>query len=408
VLLACCLLAVFTAIMASIGCAVMMLVRSLPVYRLIALFFIFVSIVGIQPAYNLLVGFGMVLRWDKFIDRYLSLGQLNFTSYFRDIISSVDGGSFMLDHIPSLWGKILMAVLTRAILAGILMLLFLWLCAGFNALYFTLSRQRHVQHKPRAVAMPWLAFLSSVFGMGLMASILLYNTSYLLVTSYVVGQSNTPYDLMLLALLIGIVYIAVSAAADALQSAGCSGLGDSLRVVIWRLLRGGAGLLAASIFAGMFYLALFAKMAGYGAAELIAAFGLLLLTGAATLTITAGVLVLGRLTRGLWGYGGLLQGFVIMSVLGWGVFLLFPRRSAESLIVTTMGDPANVAALKADEAARLSANSYPALVHAWLRSFDVSAANPLGMVQLALAVLAAVTAIVLALSLLARITRRLA
>jgi hypothetical protein len=158
----------------------------------------------------------------------------------------------------------------------------------------------------------------------------------------------------------------------------------------------------------MFYLALFAKMAGYGAAELIAGFGLLLLAGAASLTIAAGVLVIGRLTRGLWGYGALLQGFMIMAGAGWGVFILFTRRSAESLITMAQGDPATTAVLRADEAARLAANSYSALVHAWLRSFDVNAADPLGMVQLGLAVLAAVAAIVLALSMLARITRRLA
>jgi hypothetical protein len=408
VLLACCLLAIFTVIFISIGCAVMMLVRSLAAYRLIALFFIFVSTVSAQPAYNLLAGFGVVPHWDKFTDRYWSLGQLNFTSYFRDFVSDVDGGSFMLNHIPELWGKILVALIGRAIFACVVMVLFLWLCAGLNLLYSSISRRQSLQQKLRAAAEPWLAFLSIVFGMGFMASILLHNTSYLLVTSYMVGQSSTPFDLMLLALIIGISYIAVSAAADALQSSSLSGFGDSLRVVVWRLLRGGTGLVSASIFAGMFYLALFAKMAGYGAAELLAGFGLLLLAGAAMLTLAAAVLVLGRLTRGLWGYGDVLQGFVIMAGLGWGIFLLFTRHSAESLIVKIQGDPANLAATKADEAARLSANSYPALVHAWLRSFDVSAANPQGMVQLALAVLAAVAAIVLALSMLARITRRLA
>jgi hypothetical protein len=408
VLLACCLLAVFTAIIVSIGCAVLMFVRSLPAYRLIALIFIAASTVSAQPVYNLLAGLGFVPRWKVFADNYGTMGMLNFTGYFRDIISAVDGGNFMLDHIPSLLGRVSAVMLGRVIVAGIIMLLFLWLCAGLYFIYSNLSRRQHLQPKPRAAAMPWMAFLSTVLGMGLMAFILLHNTSFLLVTSYRVGQSSTPYDLMLFALLAGIAYITVCAATDALQSANCSGFGDSLRVVVWRLLRGGAGLVAATIFAGMFYLALFAKMAGYGAAELIAGFGLLLLAGAAMLTIAAAVLVLGRLTRGLWGYGALLQGFVIMACAGWSVFLLFTRRSAESLIAMAQGDPATTAVLKADEAARLAASSYSALVHAWLRSFDVNAADPLGMVQIALAVLAAVAAIVLALCMLARITRRLA
>ena len=408
VLIASILLAAFTVSAYSVGAALLLLLRSLVAYRAIISAVIGASLMHSWLVYNMLAGSGLVMSYKKFQDIYWTIGKLNYPGYFASMVNDVDGGNFFLNHIPSLTGKLFVALAVRIIGSGILVVLFLWLGAGLYSGLSLVFRSKQSSCPRRLAAKPALAFITGIACLGLAAAMLLHNTSYLMVTSYRTGAGETPYDLILLGIIVVIAYLVVSTSLDALQSNGKSGLGDSLPTVVWRLERGGIGLVLSAVFAGSAYLALFAKMSGYGFITLIAGVGLLLLTAAVMMTIAVGAVVLGRLTHGFWGVPQSLQGFAITLLAGFGTFFLFTRYSPDTLVTVEGGDPAQLASQYADEIARLAASSYPALVHSWLHAFEAAASSATGLIQLSFAVLAAVAAVALALSLISRLTRRLA
>ncbi len=408
VLIASILLAAFTIAASGIAAAVLMLIRSLIAYRLVITSMIVASLTPPWLVYNMLAGSGVIVGFKKFQDIYWSLGRLNYPGFFGGFTSDVDGGNFLLNHIPSLTGKIIVALLLRIISSGLLLVIFLWIGASLSTGLSIVFRRKPIPARRRIVARPALAFITGIIGLGLAAALLLHNTSYLMITSYRTGAQWTPYDLMLLAIMVVTAYLVISACADALQSTGRSGLGDSLPTVVWRLQRGAVGLVLALVFVGAAYLALFAKVAGYGLIISVAGVGLLLLSAAVMMTLAAGVLVLGRLTHGFWDAAASLQGFAITTAAAVGAFFLFTRDSPGTLVKVGGGDPAQLASLYADEVARLTASSYPALAHSWLRAFEAGATSFVGLVQLSFAVLAAVAAVALALGLISRLTRRLA
>jgi hypothetical protein len=408
VLIASILLAAFTVSASSVGVALLLTFRSLVTYRITITAVIGASLMHPWLVFNLLAGSGIVMGYKKFQDLYWALGRLNYPGYFTGLIHDVDGGNFFLNHIPSLTGKIIVALLMRFIGSGVLLMAFLWLGAGISSGLSILIRNRQQSGPRRLAAKPALAIVTAIACLGLAAAMLLHNTSYLMVTSYRTGAQGTPFDLILLGVIVVIAYIIISTSLDALQCTGQSGLGDSLPTVMWRFQRGGIGLVLAAIFAGSAYLALFAKMSGYSFITLIAGVGLLLLAAAVMMTVAAGAVVISRLTHGFWGVPQSLQGFVITLLAGFGTFFLFTRFAPDTLVTTEGGDPAQMASLYADEIARLAASSYPALIHSWLHAFEAGASSATGLVQLSFAVLAAVAAVALALSLISRLSRRLA
>lgn len=408
VLIASILLAAFTISAASVGTALLLLLRSLVAYRLVIAAVIGASLMHPWLIFNLLAGSGVIMGYKKFQDMYWAMGRLNYPGYFAGLVNDVDGGNFFLNHIPSLYGKIAVALMLRIIGTGILLVVFLWLGASLHSALALLFRNKPQSGPRRLAAKPALACVTGIACLGLAAAMLLHNTSYLMVTSYRTGAHGTPYDLILLGIIVVVAYLVVSTSLDALQSTGRSGLGDSLPTVVWRLERSGIGLVLAAIFAGSAYLALFSKMAGYGFITLIAGVGLLLLIAAIMMTAAVGSVVLGRLTHGFWGVPQSLQGFIITLLAGIGTFFLFTRYSPDTLVTVEGGDPAQLASQYADEIARLAASSYPALIHSWLHAFEAGASSATGLYQLSFAVLAAVAAVALALSLISRLTRRLA
>lgn len=408
VLLASILLAAFTVSASSVGIALLLAIRSLVAYRMVISAVIGASLMHSWLVYNMLAGSGIIMGYKKFQDLYWAIGRLNYPGYFAGLVNDVDGGNFFLNHIPSLYGKIAVALALRIIGSGILLVAFLWLGAGLHSAMSLIIRNRQPSGPRRLAAKPALAFITGIACLGLAAAMLLHNTSYLMVTSYRTGAQGTPYDLILLGIFMVVAYLVVSTSLDALQSTGRSGLGDSLPTVVWRLERGGIGLVLAAVFAGSAFLALFAKMSGYGFITLIAGVGLLLLAAAVMMTVAVGAVVLGRLTHSFWGVPQSLQGFVITLLAGFSTFFLFTRYSPDTLVTIEGGDPAQFASLYADEIARLAASSYPALIHSWLHAFEAGASSAAGLVQLSFAVLAAVAAVALALNLISRLTRRLA
>ncbi len=390
----------------AIGTAVLMLLRSLLLYRLILAvllaFWLFSEDVTLQLWHTLAnAPFVLDQTWDVVV-------RGGFTNYFGNFVTMVGGGRYAYSIIHILWIRIVLEMVWRLISALVLASAALWVATAINEGISALRRRRsEPPRKPRAVAKPWFALFTCVLAIGALVQPLLRTSSVLPTVVRDEGGSGTPYSLLLLVLILAVVYILIAAGADAVQSGRFSGLGQFLPEVIRRFHRNGAALAVSIVLGGVFYLAVVGRTLGYGSAALVASVVLLLLVAAVALVVGTAIIVFGRLTRALGWFTPLAEGMAVALMAAATTFFLFLRDSPERL-VGVIGKPEIASPLQMAETLRLGSHSYIALVRCWLDSFEAVSLSAGGLWQLLVGVAAVIAALAAATNLLARLTRRLA
>jgi len=390
----------------AVGTAVLMLLRSLILYRLILVvllaLWLFSEDVTLQLWHTLAnAPFSLESVWQLVV-------RGGFTNYFGDFVTMVGGGRYAFSVIHLLWVRIVLEVAGRLIGALVLASAALWLAAAINEVVSALRRRRgEPLRKRHAVANPWFALLTCVLAIGALVQPLLRTASVLPTVVRDQGGSGTAYSLLLLGLILAVVYILAAAGADAVQSGRRSGLGQFLPEVIRRFHRNGAALAVSVVLGGVFYLAVAGRALGYGSAALVASVVLLLLVAVVALVVGTAIIAFGRLTRDLGWLTPLAEGITVALMAAATTFFLFLRDSPERL-VGVMGKPEAALPQQVAEALRLGSTSYMALVGSWLDSFEAASQGAGGLWHLLVGVAAVIAALAVATNLLARLTRRLA
>jgi len=397
--------------------ALLLVVRSVVLYRLVVATFVLLSLLEPAAKTTLLEVAGFYIPRATTPSAALVTNPMNylfvldFPSYFVTFTHDAATGSLVTMQIDLGWLRAAVETAWRFPRSLVQLLFFVWLTGPLTVTLYGMVKPggvppgRPTIHRP--VASPLLGLTTALAMLGLTAAALVYCTSFPLMAAAAAPRATTA-SWMLVAVVGAMAYLTVVAVAAALHTSGYSGLGDSLPAVVRRFLHLGLGLVFGIAAAGWSLLVILQTAAGHSTAAVIGGTVLLLLCAIILLLAGTSALIFGRLTRGrrlLW---PLAQGTLVLLGLASLTLFLFLRRPPEALVGPAFSLSSATAAGAAREAARLAGGTYFGLVHSWLRSFESAVVSGGGLLQLLFGLSAAMAALALATVLLARLTRRLA
>lgn len=412
VLVLCFVMASFLVMLLGAGSALLLIIRSIALYRALAFVVLLASVTGITVVVNALVASGLRGIVEAMLEPYMNAqvggGYLNHVRAFE---SYVDQGSFLLSVIHNLWLRILIQLLVSFVFAGIISFILLGLAALVRSgadlalRRFQLLGWRWRRGGP--LAPPGWALVTSLALMGAAALALFYNTNYLQGEEMARVQAGTPFALLWLGMAAAAGYVVVASWSHAVCVVD-SGLGGGLRSIMRRFLSHAGAYGGCTVLAGLYYLSVLARVEQRPWAELAAAAAAMVALVLAMLAVGAGLLVLWRVRQELVRrYASVALGAVVgfgAGVVSYVSFLLDPP---ERLFGSAIA-PAEAAPRIALEAARLGQMTYTSVFHAWTGGLSrvFSGDGAAVMALIVTVALAAAAAAVLAASL--RLSRRIA
>lgn len=409
---------VFSFVMASylvsllgVGTALLLIIRSVAVYRAAAFLLLATSVTGIAVVVNALVASGLRgLAW-AIRGPYIGIQSVGgYPSRASSFGYAIAHGTFLLSIIESMWLRILLQSIINFIFAMILVFILLGLASLARAgsdlalrSFGWLPRRR----RRLPTASPEWALVISLALLGAAALVLLYNASFLQGEEMARVQAGTPFALLWLGVAAAAAYIITACWFYTVRTVS-TGLGGGLRQMLARYLSRASAYAGCAALAGFFHLLVLARVEERPWTEVLAAAAAMAALVLGMLAVGAALLVLWRLREELARkYARPALGLVVGFTAGVAAYISFLLEPPARLFGSAIA-PAEAAPQVAAEAARLGQLTYTAVFHAWTggvsRAFSGDGAG-IAALSVTLA-LAAAAAAVLAVSL--RLSRRIA
>jgi hypothetical protein len=392
------------------GTALLLIIRSVAVYRVAALVFLASSITGTAVVVNALVAGGLRGLARAIQVPYVEIQSAGgYPSRVESFAYAIDHGTFLLSVIHSIWLRILLQTLINFILAMILVFVLLGLAS--LARVGTDLALRSFGWLPRLrrgmpTAPPEWALVISLALLGAAALTLLYNASFLQGEEMARVQAGTPFALLWLGVAAAAGYTITACWFYTVRTVG-TGLGGGLRQLLAGYTRRASAYAGCAVLAGFFHLSVLARVEQRPWTEVLAA-------AAAMAALVLGMLALGAALLVLWRlreeparkYARTVQGLIVGFTAGVVSYVSFLLDPPARLFGSSIA-PAEAAPRIAAEAARLGQFTYTSVFHAWTGGLSRTLAGEgTGIVAVGVTVaLVAAAAAVLACSL--RLSRRI-